>query len=70
MSLWKVPDDQTCELMRLFYQNLVDHHMGRADALREAQKTLAKSYPDKPFFWAAFICQGDPGPMIFETENK
>jgi CHAT domain-containing protein/tetratricopeptide (TPR) repeat protein len=63
MSLWKVPDKQTRLLMELFYENLVDKHMGRADALRQAQLTLRRQYPKQPFYWGAFICQGDPRPL-------
>src|SRR5262249_43502771 len=36
MSLWKVPDRQTQELMELFYQNVLDG-ISRTDALRAAQ---------------------------------
>jgi tetratricopeptide (TPR) repeat protein/CHAT domain-containing protein len=58
MSLWKVPDKQTAELMEDFYRSL---RAGgpRAEALREAQLTMKAKYPD-PFYWGAFICQGDP----------
>jgi CHAT domain-containing protein/tetratricopeptide (TPR) repeat protein len=61
MSLWKVPDGPTAELMQLFYGNLRSG-MGRAEALRKAQLDLVKVYPP-PLFWGAFICQGDPGPL-------
>jgi CHAT domain-containing protein len=61
MSLWKVPDDPSADLMRAFYENL-RAGMGRAEALRKAQLALAKVYPP-PWFWGAFICQGDPGPL-------
>jgi CHAT domain-containing protein len=37
MSLWKVPDLATAVLMERFYDNLLDGHMGRADALQEAR---------------------------------
>jgi CHAT domain-containing protein len=33
-----------------------------AEALREAQLEMKKKYPE-PFYWGAFICQGDPGPL-------
>jgi CHAT domain-containing protein/tetratricopeptide (TPR) repeat protein len=61
MSLWKVPDAQTCELMVAFHTRLlagcpVD------DALREAQKEMKKTHPD-PYNWGAFICQGNPVPL-------
>ena len=62
MSLWKVPDTATAELMQSFYRR-VEKGIGPADALREAQLELKahREYED-PFFWAAFICQGEPGP--------
>ncbi len=61
MSLWKVPDEQTRELMEDFYQRIL-HGEPRAEALRQAQLEMKKKYPD-PFYWGAFICQGDPGPL-------
>jgi CHAT domain-containing protein len=61
MSLWRVPDEQTQELMEDFYRRLLDGQ-GRAEALREAQLAMKAKYPD-PYFWGAFICQGDPSPL-------
>jgi tetratricopeptide (TPR) repeat protein len=61
MSLWKVPDDQTRELMEDFYGRL-PAGQGRAEALRQAQLALKAKCPD-PFYWGAFICQGDPSPL-------
>ena len=61
MSLWKVPDQQTRELMEDFYQRLLAGQL-RSEALREAQRTLKEKYPH-PYFWGAFICQGNPGPL-------
>jgi CHAT domain-containing protein len=61
MSLWKVPDDQTRELMEDFYGRLLAGE-GRAQALRQAQLAMKAKYPD-PFYWGAFICQGDPSPL-------
>jgi CHAT domain-containing protein/tetratricopeptide (TPR) repeat protein len=61
MSLWKVPDDQTQELMVEFYQRLLAGK-GRAEALREAQLAMKDKYPD-PYYWGAFVCLGDPGPL-------
>lgn len=58
MSLWKVPDEQTAELMEDFYR-LLQAGTPRAEALRNAQLTMKAQYPD-PFYWGAFICQGDP----------
>ena len=61
MSLWKVPDQQTQELMVDFYGRILAGR-ARADALREAQLALKAKYPD-PLYWGAFICQGNPGPL-------
>jgi CHAT domain-containing protein/tetratricopeptide (TPR) repeat protein len=61
MSLWKVPDDQTRELMEDFYRRLLAGE-GRAEALRQAQLAMKAKYPS-PFYWGAFICQGDPSPL-------
>jgi hypothetical protein len=61
MSLWKVPDEPTRELMEEFYQRILAGE-GRADALRQAQLTMKAKYPD-PYYWGAFICQGDPAPL-------
>jgi CHAT domain-containing protein len=61
MSLWKVPDEPTRELMEGFYRRLLAGE-GRAEALRQAQLALKVRYPE-PFYWGAFICQGDPSPL-------
>ena len=62
MSLWKVPDTPTQELMVDFYKRLLNG-TPKADALREAQLEIRKKYPH-PADWGAFICQGDPGPIF------
>jgi CHAT domain-containing protein len=61
MSLWKVPDEPTRELMEDFYHRLLAGE-GRADALWQAQLALTVKYPE-PYYWGAFICQGDPSPL-------
>jgi CHAT domain-containing protein len=61
MSLWKVPDEPTRELMEDFYRRLLAGQ-GRAEALREAQLAVKAKYPE-PFYWGAFICQGDASPL-------
>ncbi|MGQ0572264.1 MAG: CHAT domain-containing protein, partial [Armatimonadota bacterium] len=61
MSLWKVPDYQTQDLMREFYESLLAGRP-RADALRDAQLAMKSLYPN-PHYWGAFICQGHPGPL-------
>ena len=44
-----------------FYRRLLAG-ASRADALREAQLALRARYPH-PYYWGAFICQGDPSPL-------
>jgi CHAT domain-containing protein/tetratricopeptide (TPR) repeat protein len=61
MSLWKVADEQTRELMIDLYTRVLSGQ-GVADALRQAQLAIKAKHPD-PYFWGAFICQGDPGPL-------
>src|SRR5262249_48173458 len=63
MSLWEVPDQQTQELMVDFYRRILAGQP-RAEALRQAQLEIKARYPD-PVNWAAFVCQGDPGPLRF-----
>ena len=65
MSLWKVPDMQTQGLMVDFYQRILAGQ-SPADALREAQLAMKTRYPH-PYYWGAFICQGDPSPLPLYT---
>jgi CHAT domain-containing protein len=46
-----------------FYVRLLSGD-GRAEALRDAQRAM-KRRPGRedPSVWAAFICQGEPGPL-------
>ena len=61
MSLWKVPDTCTQELMEDFYRRILSG-TPKAEALREAQMKIREKYPH-PRDWGGFICQGDPGPI-------
>ncbi|MGW9172218.1 CHAT domain-containing protein [Streptomyces decoyicus] len=61
MSLWKVPDKQTRELMTEFYAQVMAG-AGVAEALTAARGVQRLKYPH-PIYWAAFVCQGDPGPV-------
>lgn len=63
-SLFEVPDAETRELMRGFYEGL-DARRGKLQALHETQLALVrKRRRDKeaahPFFWASFVLVGDP----------
>jgi CHAT domain-containing protein len=56
MSLWKVDDQATLELMKVFYERW----LGGADkaiALREAQLAVMRTHRD-PYYWGAFVLMG------------
>ncbi len=61
MSLWSVPDEQTRAMMEDFYRRILAGEP-RAEALRAAQMAIRAEHPDA-FYWGAFICQGNPGPL-------
>ena len=60
MSLWRVPDGETKDLMIDFYASILRGD-SRADALRGPAQDQSDHL--NPFFWGAFICQGDPSPL-------
>ena len=59
MSLWKVNDEATQQLMTLFYKNLFEMKEIRP-AFQKAQQTL-KADPkfSAPYYWAAFVVVGE-----------
>ena len=59
VSLWKVEDAATAELMRLFYDNWIRHGRERVDALRQAKLAMLKGKYSHPRQWAAFVFVGD-----------
>ena len=65
MSLWKVPDLETKELMVNFYKNIQSGKMKRCQALRQAALEQMKiveqrqGYPN-PRYWGAFVFMGEP----------
>lgn len=63
MSLWKVDDEATRDLMVGFYRRLSEG-AGRADALRDVQLAMRKD-PTRshPYYWASFIVSGDDAPL-------
>ncbi|MFX0195169.1 MAG: CHAT domain-containing protein [Candidatus Hodarchaeota archaeon] len=61
ISLWKVPDEETRELMEEFYQRILAGESGSA-ALHQARLAMKMKYGDV-FLWGAFVYQGDPSPL-------
>ncbi|MBE8968722.1 tetratricopeptide repeat protein [Nostocales cyanobacterium LEGE 12452] len=63
ISLWKVDDDATKELMVAYYKKLLDNQ-GRSEALRQTQLEMLKGEKyQHPYYWAAFIPSGYWTPM-------
>ena len=56
MSLWKVDDQATQELMTLFYANYLKSNAIH-QAFREAQLQLKEKYAH-PYYWGAFVLTG------------
>lgn len=60
-SLWDVDDAATAALMSHFYQALYHGSESPAEALRSAQRAIAKVPRwSNPYYWAGFTLQGDP----------
>ena len=53
MSLWRVDDQASSELMDRFYRNWLSG-MGKQAAFKAAQGAVRAQYPD-PKYWAAFV---------------
>ncbi len=65
MSMWKVPDKETKELMVNFYRNIFEEELSYSQALRQAsldqlEKTRERYGHANPFYWGGFIFSGNP----------
>jgi CHAT domain-containing protein len=59
-SLWQVDDLATAELMGKFYKGMLQGRLRPAAALRAAQIEMFKTKRRQaPYFWAAFVLQGE-----------
>ncbi|TRV63677.1 MAG: CHAT domain-containing protein [Microcystis panniformis Mp_MB_F_20051200_S9] len=66
ISLWKVSDDATKDLMVAYYGRLQKGER-RSEALRQIQLGMLKGEKQKhPFYWASFIPSGDATSMQFD----
>jgi CHAT domain-containing protein len=68
MSLWRVPDEQTKDLMIDFHE-MIWAGTPRAEALQKAQRRIMEKH-SHPYYWGAFICQGDPGPLSSRDDPR
>jgi CHAT domain-containing protein/plasmid replication initiation protein len=58
ISLWKVSDEATQELMSNFYTNLLSKKLSKREAFKQAQASLMLKYPE-PYYWGAFVMVGE-----------
>jgi CHAT domain-containing protein/Flp pilus assembly protein TadD len=58
MSLWKVSDEATQEMMSLFYDYWLTQKQEIHQAFRNAQQQLRQKHPE-PYFWGAFVMVGE-----------
>lgn len=60
VSLWSVNDRATSELMTLFYRKMLTEKQRPSEALRSSQIEMLRAKRwSSPFYWAAFVLQGD-----------
>jgi CHAT domain-containing protein len=63
ISLWKVSDDGTKDLMVKYYDRLLNG-VGRSEALLHTQREFINDAQYRhPYYWASFIPTGDWRPM-------
>jgi CHAT domain-containing protein len=60
-SLWQIDDEATAIFIGEFYKELAKSKENRAEALRQAQLTLMKNYPNysRPGYWAPYVLVGN-----------
>jgi CHAT domain-containing protein len=54
VSLWSIPDQETQELMSLFYSDLTQTKNPTL-SFQKAQQAMREKYPTSPFLWAGFV---------------
>jgi len=60
VSLWKVDDKATAEIMTRFYRLMLKKKLSPAEALRKAQLEMQQETEWKsPYYWAAFVLVGE-----------
>ncbi|WP_437982334.1 tetratricopeptide repeat protein [Sorangium sp. So ce117] len=68
MSLWKIDDEATRELMTAYYTEL-QADRGRSDAMRAVQLSmLASGRRAHPYYWASFIVAGNATSALGEPD--
>ncbi len=71
VSLWPVEDKATAELMADFYRAMLKDNLAPAVALRQAKlKMLQNNQSRPPYYWAAFVIQGEYRPPSVSWFNR
>ncbi|HZI24322.1 MAG TPA: CHAT domain-containing tetratricopeptide repeat protein [Chryseolinea sp.] len=67
MSLWKVNDRTTAQLMQIFFRHL-SAGMNKDEALRQAKLSFLSDPKNRhfthPYYWSGFILSGDALPLL------
>ncbi len=58
-TLWKVDDTQSSFLMQYFYERIVNGEMV-GEALSNAKKDFIKYHSPDPYYWSAYVLEGNP----------
>ena len=61
-SLWKAPDESTATLMSAFYAERAKGVAADEALARAERRLLARAETAHPFYWAAFVIDGDTRP--------
>lgn len=73
MSLWKIPDEATSQIMIAFYKNIKAGDT-KDLALKKAQLEYLSSTENPlyqhPFFWGSFVAMGDPSPVQVASSSR
>lgn len=62
VSLWRVDDEATAELMKRFYRHMLGKNkLAPSAALRRAKMEMMEAHQQwrAPYYWAGFVLQGD-----------
>jgi len=57
-SLWKVPDEETSQLMILYYNQLIRNQGSFSSSLQQAKLEMINKGKGNPYFWSAFVLTG------------
>lgn len=73
MSLWKVPDNETEQIMVFFYKYLVEG-MSKSESLKRAKMdyllNTKETHFKHPFYWSGFVVTGNTATLKQEKNNS